>query len=52
MKKVSLKKLELKIEKISDLEAKQITGGGKTKKPNCYTDHNPGPDTSVQWCVC
>ena len=52
MKKVSLKKLELKIEKISDLEVKRIKGGGKTRNRKCYTDHNPGPDTSVEACVC
>ena len=52
MKKVSLKKLELKIEKISDLEAKQINGGRRTFIQNCYTDHYPGPYTSAVACVC
>lgn len=52
MKKVSLKKLELKINKINDLEAKRIKGGGKTKGKKCYTDNNPGTDTSANVCVC
>ena len=58
-KKISLKKLDLKINKINDLKAKQITGGKGTKNCapsslNCPppTDAYQGLDTSVAICWC
>ena len=57
-KKISLKKLDLKINKINDLKTNQITGGKGTK--GCPqsgicpqpTDDYPGLDTSVAICWC
>lgn len=65
-KKTSLKKLDLKIYKISDLDKKNVIGGKKGPigpvlshitcfcTNNCpeYTDDFQSEDTSVAICVC
>ena len=57
-KKISLNKLDLKINKINDLKTNKITGG-KAETINCpvypppvKTNNYPGVDTSVAICWC